>query len=68
MSQEDFISLRADGIFVWTAPDGRQWTAVDLFRETVKQNLSPGDEAAVLRIAEKLRRLQVQRPKMYSFL
>jgi uncharacterized protein YoaH (UPF0181 family) len=59
--------LRDDGIFVWTSPQGRQWTAVELFQETMKQNLSPGDEAAVLRVAEKLRRLQQQRPKVYSF-
>jgi len=64
---EPWISLRDDGVFVWTSSAGRQWDSVELFRETLKQNLSPEDEAAVFAIIDTLRRLQRQRPKLYPF-
>jgi hypothetical protein len=65
---EPCISLRDDGVFVWTSSTGRQWDSVELFQAALKQNLSPADEAAVLDIVDKLRRLQRQRPKLYPFL
>jgi len=64
---DDFISLRSDGTFVWTSRTGRQWTASELFRETLKLNLTPGDEAAVFEIVDKLNRLQRRQPKLHSF-
>jgi hypothetical protein len=65
MFDDDYISLRNDGVFVWVSPTGKEWEAVELFRETLKQNLSPADEAAVFDVVDKLRRLQRQRPKLY---
>jgi hypothetical protein len=65
--QYDFISLRDDGVFVWTSPTGKQWESVELFQAALKQNLSSEDEAAVFNIVDKLRRLQWQRPKLYPF-
>lgn len=65
MIGDDFISLRDDGVFVWTSPTGKQWDSVELFKAALKQNLSPQDEAAVFAIVDQLRRLQRQRPKLY---
>jgi hypothetical protein len=65
--QDDFISLRDDGVFVWTSPTGKQWESVKLFQAALKQNLSPAEEAAVFTIVDQLRRLQRQRSKLYPF-
>ena len=65
--QDDFISLRDDGVFVWTSPTGKQWDSVELFQAALKQNLLSADEAAVFNIVDKLRHLQRQRPKLYPF-
>ena len=67
MISDDFISLRNDGIFVWTSPAGKEWEAHELFQAALKQNLSSADEAAVFDIVDQLRRLQRQRPKLYPF-
>ena len=64
---EPSISLRNDGEYIWTSPTGQEWTSVELFREALKQNLSPAHEAAVFEIVDTLRRLQRHRPKLYPF-
>jgi hypothetical protein len=64
---DDFISLRSDGVFVWTSPTGKEWEAFELFQAALKQNLSPADEAVIFDVVDTLRRLQRQRPKLHPF-